>query len=481
MIARTDATGGPGLLPEILEFTSSLTLDRALLREDVVGSLAHLVMLARQGLLCAEDSRTLRAGLVALWEADSRGELHLPPEEDIHLAVEAALTTRVGEVAGRLHTARSRNDQVALDLRLHVREMIALVLGHLASLLELLAARAEAEQGTILPAYTHRQRAQPISLAFLLCAYGAMFTRDVDALRFVLSQVDVNPLGSGAIAGTSLPIDRELTRALLHFSAVNPNALDAVGDRDFVLDFQYAAARSLTHASRVAADFIDFASSEFGFVKLDGALACGSSMMPHKRNPDVFELIRARSARAVGNLMSHFQALKGLPSGYHRDLQEDRAGLLQTGPWWCSVLSALTTALPRVTFDRERCLAALHCDYTQATDLAETLVQRGVPFRVAHQAVGTLVHRCQEAGIPLARATPELAQGIHPDLDLAALGTLDPLACVRRKESAGGTGPRSVSLQIVALRKSAASAALTARGVPRLQTLFDELREAPLR
>jgi argininosuccinate lyase len=480
MIAKTDAAGGPGLLPEILEFTSSLALDRALLREDLLGSLAHLLMLARQGLVSPEGGRALREGLVALWEAHGRGELNLPQEEDIHMAVEAALAARLGEVAGRLHTARSRNDQVALDLRLHVREMSALVLGHLARLLDLLAARAEAERETILPAYTHRQRAQPISLAYLFCAYGAMFARDVEALRFVLSQVDVNPLGSGAVAGTSLPIDREITRALLRFSTLSPNALDTVGDRDFVLDFEYAAARSLTHSSRVATDFVDFASSEFGFAQLDGAIACGSSMMPQKRNPDVFELIRAKSGRAVGNLVGLFQALKGLPSGYNRDLQEDRAGLLETGPLWCSVLAALTTALPRVTFDRERCLAALSSDYTQATDLAEALVRRGISFRVAYQAVGTLVRRCQEAGIPLARATAELGRGIHPALDAEALGALDPAASVARKESPGGTGPRSVSRQIAALREAAAAAARCAAAVPRLQALFEELREAPL-
>src|ERR1700686_4602433 len=354
VLAKTDAAGERGLLPEVLAPASSLALDRQLLREDLVGSLAHLTMLSRCGIVPRESASQIRAGLLDIWRAHEAGKLTLPDEEDVHMAVEVELTRALGETAGLLHTARSRNDQVALDLRLHVRGAAAAALESIAALIEALADRARQEKGTLLPSYTHRQRAQPISLAYLLCGYAAMFVRDAEALDFVLEQADALPLGVGAIGGTSLPldrawtpgalrlsppplplgvraiggtslpIDREVTRGLLRFSRLTENGLDTVGDRDFALDFAYAAARSLLPVSRIATDLIDFSTAEFGFVKLDGAIACGSSMMPQKKNPDVFELLRGKSGRAVGNLTGLFVTLKGLPGGYNRDLQEDR-------------------------------------------------------------------------------------------------------------------------------------------------------------
>ncbi|HSP78262.1 MAG TPA: argininosuccinate lyase, partial [Myxococcaceae bacterium] len=417
MIAKTAASGGPGLLPEVLAFSSSLALDKALLREVLVGSIAHLTMLARTGIIPSEDARAIREQLVAIWKAAEAGTLTLADEEDVHMAVEAELTRILGERAGLLHTARSRNDQVALDLHLHVREKVAEALEVLATLLEGLTARAEAERETILPSDTHRQRAQPISLAYQLCGYGAMFARDVEALGFVLEQASALPLGVGAIGGTSLPIDREVTRELLRFPRLTLNGLDTVGDRDFAMDFAYAAMRSLLHASRVATDMYDFASPEFGFLRLDGEIACGSSMMPQKRNPDVFELIRGRAGRAVGNLTQLAVLTKGLPGGYSRDLQEDRQVLLETGPLLTSVLSMLHLALGKVHFDRERCFAAVESDYMQATDVAEALALKGVPFRTAYKAVGALVRACQEKGLPLAKVTLELAQSVDARFD----------------------------------------------------------------
>jgi argininosuccinate lyase len=367
-----------------------------------------------------------------------------------------------------------------LDLRLHVREQVAGTLGVLATLLEGLAARAETERETLLPSYTHRQRAQPISLAYLLCGYGAMFTRDVDALGFVLEQVAALPLGVGAIGGTSLPIDREVTRELLRFPRLTMNGLDTVGDRDFAMDFAYAAMRSMLHASRVATDFYDFASPEFGFVKLDGEIACGSSMMPQKRNPDVFELIRGKSGRAVGNLNTLAVLVKGLPGGYSRDLQEDRQVLLETGPLLTSVLSMLHLALGKVHFDRERCFAAVESDYMQATDVAEALAMKGIPFRTAYKATGALVRACQEKGLPLAKVTLELAQSVDPRFDAEVLKSADPRRAVERKANAGGTGPASVEKQIAELKSHAARARRMADAVPRLAALFDSLQEAAL-
>ncbi len=477
ILAKTEAAGERGLLPEVLAFTSSLPLDRQLLREDLAGSLAHLTMLSRCGIVPQKAALAIRGELVKLWDLDP---LQLPAEEDVHMAVEARLTAALGETAGMLHTARSRNDQVALDLRLHVREQAARALEELARLLGALVARAREEKDTILPSYTHRQRAQPVSLSYLLCGYGAMFARDADALRGVLAATDALPLGVGAIAGTSLPIDREITRKLLRFERLTENGLDTVGDRDFALDFAYSAARALLHASRVATDVIDFSSAEFGFAKLDGSIACGSSMMPQKRNPDVFELIRGKAGRAVGNLTGLLVTVKGLPGGYNRDLQEDRQPVLETGPLLRAVFSLLRVGLEHVKFDPERTLRAVESDYTQATDLAEALALKGVPFRTAHQLVGKLVRTCQDQGLPLARATPQLARQIDPRFDDEVLRAADPRASVARKRNAGGTGPAQVQEQIDALERQAARAAEAARAVPRLHDLFGELREADL-
>jgi argininosuccinate lyase len=479
-IAKTEA-GGAGLLPEVLAFTSSLSLDRQLLREDLLGSLAHLAMLSRRRVIPAREAALIRKGLVGLWPGKDGAALDLPDEEDVHMAVEARLTAQLGrEVAGLLHTARSRNDQVALDLRLHVREQIALALEQLAAVIAQLAERADASKDVLLPSYTHRQRAQPVSLAYVLCAWGAMLARDVEALQFALSQTDALALGVGAVGGTSIPIDREITRGLLRFARTTLNGMDTVGDRDFALDFSYATARCLLHVSRISTDVIDFASAEFGFVKLDGEIACGSSMMPQKKNPDVFELLRGRTGRAVGNLMGLFTTLKGLPGGYNRDLQEDRQPLLETGPLLSAALSALHTALPRVHFDAARTRAALESDYTQATDLAEALALEGVPFRVAYQAVGQLVRRCQERGLPLAQVPPELAREVHPLLEGKVLRAADPATTVARKANQGGTGPASVAAQIAVLRSRAADARAKAAAVPRLDALFAEVSQASL-
>jgi len=477
ILAKTEAAGERGLLPEVLAFTSSLPLDRQLLREDLAGSLAHLTMLARCGIVPRQQALALRGELVKLWDLDPRD---LPPEEDVHMAVEARLTSVLGESAGMLHTARSRNDQVALDLRLHVREQAARALDELARLLGSLVARAREERDTILPSYTHRQRAQPVSLAYLLAGYGAMFARDADALRAVLAASDALPLGVGAIAGTSLPIDREITRKLLRFERLTENGLDTVGDRDFALDFAYAAARALLHASRVATDVIDFSSAEFGFARLEGSIACGSSMMPQKRNPDVFELIRGKAGRAVGNLTGLLVTVKGLPGGYNRDLQEDRQPVLETGPLLQAVFSVLRLGLEHVRFDPERTLRAVESDYTQATDLAEALALKGVPFRTAYQLVGKLVRTCQEQGLPLAKASPQMARQIDPRFDDEVMRAADPRTSVARKRNAGGTGPAQVLEQIEALEQRAGRAAEAARAVPRLHDLFAQLREADL-
>jgi argininosuccinate lyase len=478
VIAKTAASGGPELLPQVLTFTSSLTEDQALLKEDLIGSTAHVTMLARQSIVPRAEAVRIRDALLTLLEEHAAGTLSLPAEEDVHMAVESELTRRLGDVAGRLHAARSRNDQVALDLRLHLREQVRQVLLELSVTLRGLVDRARAERETVLPSYTHRQRAQAISGAYLFCGYGAMFERDVTAFRFVSSQVDASPLGAGAIAGTSLPIDRDLVRNLLGFSRFTLNALDTVGDRDFGLDFSFAAARCQLHCSRVAQDIIDFSSSEFGYMKLDGQIACGSSLMPHKKNPDLFELVRGKAAGAASHVAELFTLLRGLPSGYSRDLQEDRGPLLSAGPTVLGVLQALRLGLDHVRFDRARCLAAVESDYMQAADVAERLVVSGVPFRTAYLAAGKLVADCQERGLPLAKATEEMARNAHPALTGDSLEALSAAAAVDRKESPGGTGPRSVERQMAALLEAAEGATNAAAALPSLDDLLVRLREA---
>ncbi len=480
-IARTSATGGEGMFPELIAWSTSLGLDRRMVREDLLGSAAHVTMLARTGLVAEPDGKALRDALLAMYREAQDGKLALPDgEEDVHMAVEAELGKRLGAVAGRLHTARSRNDQVATDLRLHVRGEAAATLHAAAQLVDALAMRAIDEMDHLIPAYTHRQRAQPTSVAFLLCAWASQLQRAAEVVAFALSRMDRLPLGSGACSGSSLPIDRKLTSFLLGFSAPTLNALDTVGDRDFALDWTWGAARVLLALSRLSTDVIDYSTSEFGYVRLDGRISAGSSMMPQKKNPDVFELVRGQSARGVGTVMTLMTLVKGLPTGYNRDLQEDRAPLLDTGPLVRGALRAISMSLPHVVFDGARGAAALADGSTQATDLAEALVRKGIPFREAYKAVGSLVRRAVDQGVALTSIDAATAATLHPALDAEALKALEPAAAVAAKESIGGTGPRSVKEQIQTLRGESERLAAIAANTPTLETLAARIAGEPL-
>jgi argininosuccinate lyase len=347
-------------------------------------------------------------------------------------------------------------------------------------LIDDLVARASGAGDVLMPAYTHRQRAQPISLAYWLASYASAFLRDAHAFIFALEQGDSLALGSGAISGSSLPIDRELTRELLGFSRLTLNGLDTVGDRDFALDYFYAVARFFVHASRLSTDVIDFTTSEFGFASLSGDISMGSSMMPQKKNPDVFELVRGKSGRAIGNLMGLLTTMKGLPGGYNRDLQEDRLPLLATRPWLLGVLSILRLSVARLTFHPERCRQGLDEGFTQATDLAEALVKKGMAFRVAYQRVGALVRKCQELGIPLSRATESVSTAVDPAIDADALSVLDPQGAVSRKKSAGSTGPSAVAAQLAALSTQSRALSQKADSIPTHAQLFEKLSTVPL-
>jgi len=480
-IARTGATGG-AMLPGILAWSTSLHDDLRFFAEDVVGSAAHVTMLARTGLVPVADAQMIRDALLALLDGSVHDALGLDDnaEEDVHMAVEAALTRRLGAVAGRLHTARSRNDQVALDLRLYVRGAAAMTLTTVAELALELVDRAEKEKDLVLPAYTHRQRAQPISGAFFIGAWVEGVLRASEAIEFALARTNVAPLGSGACSGTSLPIDRALVARLLGFPRLTANALDTVGDRDFALDWVWSGARASLALSRIAADVIDFSTSEFGFVKLDGSIAAGSSMMPQKKNPDVFELLRGSAAGAIGDVTSLLTLMKGLPSGYNRDQQHDRRAILGVVPRVCGDTNVLRQALPHVHFVPERCAAGLADGSTQATDLAEALVRAGVPFREAYKAVGALVAIARDEGVSLASLGELRARSVHPALTADALAALDPIRAVAAKESAGGTGPRAVAAQLASARARATELHARASAVPTLRTLARAIATEPL-
>ena len=480
-IARTGATGGAGMLPELVAWSSSFEHDRAFLHEDLLGSAAHVTMLARQRLVEVQDAKALRDALLAMHAEATAGELALPPhEEDVHMAVESELGRRLGAVAGRLHTARSRNDQVALDLRMYVRAQAATTLRQTADLCAYLGERARAERDVVLPAYTHRQRAQPISAGLLFGAWATQLSRAGDLLVHALDSCERSPIGAGACSGSSLPIDRALTARLLGFSRVSLNALDTVGDRDFALDWTWAGARVLLALSRLSTDVIDFATSEFGFVALDGAIAAGSSMMPQKKNPDMFELVRGESARGVGNVVAMLTLVKGLPTGYNRDLQEDRRATLETGPLVQGALRAVSLSLPRVALVPERCAAALAEGFTQATDLAEAMVRKGVPFREAYKAVGALVRHAVDHKRSLASISPKVAADFHPALDAEALEALSPTTAVHAKESEGGTGPRALEAQLAVLREHAERLRKRADAVPTLEAIARAIAKEPL-
>ncbi len=480
-IARTGATGG-AMIPAILEWSSSMTDDLQFYAEDIAGSAAHVTMLARTGLVSVADAKTIRDGLLALLEGSPREALGLDEhdEEDVHMAVEGELGKRLGPVAGRLHAARSRNDQVALDLRLYVRRAAATTLTMVSELALELVERAQKEKELVLPAYTHRQRAQPVSGAFLIGAWVEGVLRAAEAIEFALARANILPLGSGACSGTSLPIDRALVARLLAFPRTSANALDTVGDRDFALDWVWGGARASLALARIAGDIVDFSTSEWGFVTLDGSIAAGSSMMPQKKNPDVFELLRGSAAGAVGDVTSLLTLVKGLPSGYNRDQQHDRRPLLAVQSRVCGDANVLRLALPHVHFVPERCAAGLADGATQATDLAEALVRAGVPFREAYKAVGALVAIARDEQVSLASIGEVRARSVHPALTAEALGALDPIRAVAAKESAGGTGPRAVAAQLASARARAGELHARAAAIPSIQSLARAIANEPL-
>ena len=427
-----------------LDYTASLPFDRRLYSYDIAASTAHARMLARQKIISTADANAIVRGLKAIRREIERGEFLFRTEmEDIHMAIEIRLQEIIGEVAGRLHTGRSRNDLTATDLRLFVMDTCQEVIEDLRNLQSSLVDLAEKNRLIAIPGYTHLQRAQPILLAHHLLAYFEMLDRDSGRFADCRGRADSLPLGSGALAGVPYPLDRGFLARELGFKNIAANSVDAVADRDFLVEFQAAAAATMMHLSRLAEEIILWSSSEFGFLKLPAQFATGSSIMPQKRNPDVAELARGKSGRVYGNLISILTVLKGLPLAYNRDLQEDKPALFDSVDTLSSSLKVMAAMLPTLIVDEERASAAVSDPHILATDLADHLVSRNVPFRQAHQAVAALIEYAQREGKVLADLSSEELSRLSSHFDDEAL-RLDLRSSLATRDLLGGTAPRRV-------------------------------------
>jgi argininosuccinate lyase len=435
----------------------SLPVDHRLWPQDVAASKAWVHALGRVGVVSPAEEAQLLDGLDRVADRLADGAAVGAPDEDVHTLVERLLYEDVGAVAGKLHTGRSRNDQVATDLRLWTLDAIDQLDADLAALGRTLVAKAADGVDAILPGYTHGQRAQPVRWAYVLLAHAWPLVRDRQRLADARRRVAELPLGSGALAGSGFPVDRVLLKEALGFRAVSPNALDATGDRDFVAEVLFAMTLIATHLSRLGAELITYASGEFAFVTLADAFSTGSSLMPQKRNPDVFELARGKAGRLLGDLVALLTTLKGLPAGYQKDLQEDKVLLFDACDTLSVVLPAVTGALDTLTVNAERMAAALD-PAMRATDLADLLVEAGVPFRESHGLVGRLVREAERAGVPLDRVPAAVAGAIHPALGgaVAQLGSWED--SVESRATAGGASRSSVQAQIEELRRAFAPA-----------------------
>ncbi|MDO5107805.1 MAG: argininosuccinate lyase [Coriobacteriaceae bacterium] len=437
-----------------LKWGASLETDKVMAEHDIAGSLAHARMLSEQGIISEQDFEDIEAGLGRIRTQIEEGTFAWDDrDEDVHMAIERALTADIGAAGARLHTGRSRNDQVATDIRLLAKELADDLLSENNSLREVLLDAAEKNVDVVMPGYTHLQHAQPVLLSHHLLAYFWMLTRDHDRLGFAFDAADANPLGSAALAGTSYPLDRDRTTELLDFATTMPNSLDAVSDRDYLLDLVYACAVSMMHLSRLAEELILWSSSEFGFITLSDAWSTGSSIMPQKKNPDFAELTRGKVGRVVGHLMGLLVTMKGLPLAYNKDLQECKEGIVDAVDTLLGCYVAMEGMIATMKVNRTRMAAAAGEGFTAATDIADYLAKKGMPFREAHAVVGGLVLECEKRGCGLEDLTLDDLRAASDLFEDDIIGTLDPESIANARTTYGGTGIDAVLMQFEEARE----------------------------
>ena len=437
----------------INEFQASIGFDRRMYREDIAGSLAHAAMLAKVGILSEKDHAAIEKGLKDILAQIEHEDFDFSVAlEDIHMNIEKRLTDAIGDAGSRLHTARSRNDQVALDTHLFVRHAVVDVMAHIRTLQQALTESAAQHRDVIMPGYTHLQRAQPILFSHHLMAYFGMLARDFERFQGVYARTDIMPLGAGALAGTTLPIDRQFVAQRLHFERIYTNSLDAVSDRDYILEFLSAASILMVHLSRLSEEIILWCSREFSFVELDDAHCTGSSMMPQKKNPDVSELVRGKTGRVVGHLMAMLMAVKGLPLAYNKDLQEDKEGLFDAIDTVKFSLAVYAQLIRGMKLREDVMRHAVEADYSNATDLADYLVRKGLPFRKAHAVAGQAVAQCIARGIYLAELPIADYQQLSPLFAEDIYDAISPETCVSCRNSYGGTSYEQAEMQLEAAK-----------------------------
>ena len=436
------------------DFNSSISVDSRMYRQDIRGSMAHAAVLAKLGILSAAEGAAIIGGLGGILADIDEGRLAIDPAaEDIHSFVEGVLTERLGDTGRKLHTARSRNDQVALDTRLYLRDMTADTIELIAKLIDALCAQAEKNADAVMPGYTHLQRAQPITFAHQLLAYGMMLARDIGRLSDAAKRMNVSPLGACALAGTTYPIDREMSAAELGFDGVCLNSLDAVSDRDFCVELASALSLVMTHLSRLSEELILWTSWEFRFVELSDAYTTGSSIMPQKKNSDMAELVRGKTGRVYGDLITLLTMLKGLPLAYNKDMQEDKEAVFDAFDTVNACLGVFAPMIETMTVKKENMLAAAKGGFINATDLADWLAKRGVPFRTAYKLTGEIVAWCIENGKDLESMTLEEYKGFSEIFDESLYEDISVAACVGKRVSQGGASPVNIAAQIEYLKR----------------------------
>ena len=430
-------------------FGASLEVDKMLSAHDVTGSIAHARMLAARGIISEDDAVAIEDGLREIAGQLARGTFPFDErDEDIHMAVERVLTDAIGSAGARLHTGRSRNDQVALDTRLIALDLSFQNMEAIANLCETLLSLSQAHKDVIMPGYTHLQHAQPVRFSHHMLAYFWMFARDFKRMGAAFQAANANPLGAAALAGTSYPIDREMVTDELGLERTVPNSLDAVSDRDYLLDLEYACSVCMMHLSRLCEEIVLWSTSEFGFIELPDTFSTGSSIMPQKKNPDFAELVRGKSGRVVGSLVSLLVTMKGLPLAYNKDMQECKEGAIDAGDTLCDCLCVVEGMLSEIGINAERMLEASAQGFTAATDVADYLARKGLPFRQAHEVAGKLVRECEKRGCGLEDLALEDFKAAHELFEEDILGTLDPRSVADARTSFGGTGAAAVEEQL---------------------------------